>query len=121
MEGSEWTRRKNGRLEKCSCFEVDGNAGFSCIFTDEDTFLLIADSNQIHKISILDKSVYRDDFVNVPTYGIVALAIDQENNNLYFSDVSFDRTGRVSIPCKILPNSDLPWVTPRKSAYKLSV
>ena len=96
LEGSEWTRRKNGRLEKCSCFEVDGNAGFSCIFTDEDTFLLIADSNQIHKISILDKSVYRDDFVNVPTYGIVALAIDQENNNLYFSDVSFDRTGRVS-------------------------
>ena len=56
LEGSEWTRRKNGRLEKCSCFEVDGNAGFSCIFTDEDTFLLIADSNQIHKISILDKS-----------------------------------------------------------------
>ena len=35
----------------------------------------------------------------MPTYGIVALAIDQENNNLYFSDVSFDRTGiyRVSL------------------------
>ena len=82
--------RRDGQLEKCSC----RHDGFSCKYTDEDTFLLIADGDQIHKISILDRSVYRDDFVVVPdTYGIVGLAIDQENNNLYFSDISYASRG----------------------------
>ena len=63
MEGNSWSKVVNGKLKRCTC----GIGQYTCAITMENTFLLVADGAQIHKISLFEGDVFRRDYIaNLP-------------------------------------------------------
>jgi hypothetical protein len=92
LQGTSWTKEINGNLQRCSCLD-GGNGQYSCEFTNENAFLLVADGPQIHRISLFQGDVYRKDCIsNIPGQA-VGVAADLNENKMYFSDVVHGHVG----------------------------
>ena len=73
MEGNSWSKVVNGKLKRCTC----GIGQYTCAITMENTFLLVADGAQIHKISLFEGDVFRRDYIaNLPGMTKNSMAIE---------------------------------------------
>ena len=92
MQGNSWTTMVNGKLKRCTC-GGEGMGAYTCSITMENTFLVVADGHQIHKISLFEGDVYRRDYISNLPGTAVALAIDKSNNAIFWTDVGNGNAG----------------------------
>ncbi|CAG5089822.1 Oidioi.mRNA.OKI2018_I69.PAR.g12362.t1.cds [Oikopleura dioica] len=86
LQGTSWTKEIGGKIQRCECLN-GGNGQYSCGYTNEAAFLVIADGPQIHRIALFEGDVYRKDCINNIPGTAVGIAADLNDNKMYFTDV----------------------------------
>ena len=76
----------NGRLKRCTCGGA-GRGAYSCAISTENTFLLVADGTNIHKVSLFEGDVFRQSYISNLPGTAVAVAVDKSENIIYWTDV----------------------------------